>query len=835
MKNFLLPVVFLFVGVIFAEAEPLVLSDGGRSDYVIVVGESASPSERYAAEELQRFLKEISGSELPLSTDKGQMTSHEILVGNSLHVEELDQPIDWKKLGDEGFVMRVAGNHLILAGGKVRGTLYAVYAFLDEVLGCRWFAPDASRIPKQEKVQVDPIAVTFIPTFEYRAVGWHPASDADWAARNRVNTGAPLQEKHGGTLSVVGGVHNFHTLLPPARYAEKHPEYYSEINGRRTWHKTQICLTNPEVVDIIAEEIKRMLSENPNAKLVGLGQEDSGGWCDCKDCQAICQREGSRAGVLIQFLNQVAERIEQQYPEASLITLAYQDTRKPPKTIKPRHNVIPWVCGIECCYSHPIATCETNRSFEADLEGWAALTDRVYIFDYTANFEHYVMPHPNLRVLQPNFQLFAKNHAKGVYGTGNGGAGSELAYLRGYLIAKLLWKPDTDVEEVRREFLEAYYGKAAEPLEQYLQLMHDKVEKDNIHASIVAGPRMPYLVPEMIAKAKALFDKAESLAENETILERVRAARLPIQHVELEWAKPAYHFQNGVYKPSLAPGTEKLAEDFAKVAERNGVTQIYELHGAVPPSWHLKQQAVWKQEWPAGRLENDCLRVDVVPGWGGRIVSLYHKGKDVELLLPPQPDGREFPRSGGYEEYSERGWRSHGCQDVYEFEEEIPGRHVRMWAELPNGLKMERTLELAATGGVLTIHSRLINVSNEPKAACLRGNPKFQMGPTEQVEVAFTTIGKKQRSISLITGPGKSRDSLILKGAERPDGVWQAANPRLGLTLKQHFDPREVEECALDWLPPRGRFFMELQTPEKTLAPGEEITLTQRFEVQPCP
>ncbi|MCA9425560.1 MAG: DUF4838 domain-containing protein [Candidatus Omnitrophica bacterium] len=812
-------------------SEALLLAEGGKSHYAIVVSASASPSEDHAARELQHFLKEIAGVELPLITDRDPRQQYEVLVGNSRRVEELNLSIDWNSLGDEGYVIRTEGDRLLLAGGKKRGTLYAVYAFLEETLGCRWFTPDVSRIPKQERVEFETLNIPNIPRFEYRAVGWISASDPDWAARNKVNS-APLDEQRGGSLSIVGGVHNFHSVVPPNRYFEQHPEYYPLVNGKRVYQNAQLCLTNSDVIRIAAEEMKRRLRDNPGAKLIGLGQEDWGGWCECEECKAIIDREESPSGLLIHFLNQVAARIEGEFPDTALITLAYQVTRKPPKNLKPHRNVIPWVCGIECCYSHPISNCELNRSFVKDLADWAALTDRVYIFDYTANFEHYVMPHPNLRVLQPNFQLFAKDHVRGVYASGNTGPGSELGELRGYLIAKLLWNPDADADAIRREFMEGYYGRAAEPLEKYLALMHDKVERENIHCSIVAGPRMPYLAPDMVEKAKALFDEAEELADNDAIRERVKVARLPIQHVELEWTKPSYRYESGSYKPELKPGAAELAKTFVEVADRHGVTQIFEMYGPKPPSWHLEQQELWKQEWPAIRLENDSLRVDLVPGWGGRVTSIFDKNKDWEFLLPGQPDGREYPLSGGIEEYSERGGRTPGWQQEYEFDIEAPGRKARMWAELPNGLKFERTVELSQTAAIMTLRSKLTNVSKDSRNACLRCNPKFQMGPTEQVTASFTTLGGQNRSIPLTVATGKSREALHLLGEDRPNGGWLAINSTLGLSLRHQFDTTEVQTCTLDWLPSRSRFFMELQSPEKTLAPGEAITLTQQIEVQ---
>lgn len=812
----------------------LVLADDNKTDYRIVVSMEASPSEVYAASELQRFLKEISNVDIPIMNDQTPFTQKEILVGHTLHLKDLNVAIDLDDLGDESYYIKTSGECLILAGGKKRGTLYAVYGFLEDILGCRWFAPDVSYIPRLERVEVSELDIRKIPVLEFRAVGWPPASDPDWAARNHVNTGSPLDEKHGGQLTIFGGGHNFQTLVPPSQYFEKHPEYYAEINGRRTYQKAQLCLTNTEVVELVAGKVKDILRANPDAKLVGVGQDDWGGWCECPNCRAIDEAQESHSGTLIHFLNQVGELIEPDFPQVSIVSLAYQHTRTPPKDLKPRRNVIPWVCGIECCYSHPIETCELNRSFLADVDGWARLTDRFYIFDYTANFEHYIMPQPNLRVFQPNYQMFVRNHVRGIFASGNSGKGSEMGELRGYLLARLLWDPDCNIDLVTREFLEAYYGKAADPIARYIDLMHDKVEHDHIHCLIASGPKLPHLSPDMIAKARVIFDEAEQVADNETIRERVRLARMPIQHVELEWAKPSYHVTDGFFQAELISGAEELARQFAEVGERNGVPRICEFENR-SPSWHLAQQAFWKKKWPAVRLENKDLRIDIVPGLGGRIVSLFHKGKQREILLPGQPDGREYPWSGGYEEYSQRGGRTDGWHDDYGFQIEEPGKRLTIHADLPNGLRIERTMDLSSDENVLTIQSRLSNISAQNKMASLRAHPIFQLGPTEQVLVAFETISGASRSVQLKTAPGVARDMILLQGDDRPQGKWTARNDNLGLAVCQSFDPAEAEQVLLDWLPSRERFFFELVAPEKNLSNGEMMNMTTHYEVITIP
>ena len=154
MKKFLLMIAVALLCCAFdLQAASRVLFDKGHSDYIIRLCAEPTPAERHAAEELQRFLKEIAGAELPIR-EAGVLSERAILVGRDAEAERLVPGVDWVKLGDEGLVVRTSGPHLLLAGGRPRGTLYAVYSFLEDDLGCRWFAPDCSRIPKRPRLVV---------------------------------------------------------------------------------------------------------------------------------------------------------------------------------------------------------------------------------------------------------------------------------------------------------------------------------------------------------------------------------------------------------------------------------------------------------------------------------------------------------------------------------------------------------------------------------------------------------------------------------------------------------------------------------------------------------
>lgn len=546
------------------------IADKGQTRYRIVVAANAIPSERYAAEELQSYMERISGVKLPIVMDSEPMGTHEILLGDNAHLRKLSLQINFAKLGTDGFTLRTHGNHLIIAGGKPRGTLYGVYALLEEKLGVRWFTPEVESVPKMERVELPKLNETQVPALEYREVFWtEMMRDADFAARHRQNGHHyRLTEKHGGRAVVFFPfVHSFDALIP-RELCEKRPEFYPLIGGKRVSGYVQRCLSNPDLVKLAIERVREWIKENPDATIIDVSQNDTGNWCQCPDCKGLDDAEGSPAASIVKFVNTIAEAIEKDYPHIRIETLAYQYSRRPPKTLRPHKNVIIRLCSIECCFAHPLETCpsEVNRRFREDIKAWQPVAPLLYVWDYTPNFAHYVQPFPNFEALQANVQFFVKHGVKGLFEQGNysPGGNGEMAPLRAYVLAKLLWNPDTDVKRHINDFLHGYYGKAGGCIRAYMELLHRQVREKGYHAHIYDPPTAPYLNDEVLDGGERLFDEAEGLAESEEIRFRVQVTRLPIWYVKLATNRVT------------GDARKELLHRFLSIARKAGMTHISE-------------------------------------------------------------------------------------------------------------------------------------------------------------------------------------------------------------------------------------------------------------------
>ena len=241
---------------------------------------------------------------------------------------------------------------------------------------------------------------------------------------------------------------------------------------------------------------------------------------------------------VLAMVNRVAEAVEREFPRNTVQTLAYQWTRKPPKSLRPRKNVVIQLCSIECCFSHPLRSCdsETNRKFREDLKAWSKTGARLWVWDYVTVFTNYLMPFPNQHVRRDNIRYFVQNGVKGVFEQDTYDTPySELAALGGYMTAKFLWNPDYDETKAINEFLAAYYGSAAEPIRSYLKLLQDRVENENIHVRVFDPVSRPHIADDLLLKADALWQEAEERASMDPeTLKRVRISRLSVDYAIVE-------------------------------------------------------------------------------------------------------------------------------------------------------------------------------------------------------------------------------------------------------------------------------------------------------------
>ncbi len=421
------------------EAE-LPLAADGTSGYVIVRGANAPEKEVLAAEEFRKYFALVTGAELPVVTDDTPETAQEIVVGKTNR--EKDGEYDRAALGRDGFTIRTDGEKLWIVGGEDNGTLYAVYGFLEDYLGCRFFTPEIEKIPEMKTVSLKIAGDTQTAPFNVRTLYYTTAlGNGTFAAKRKVNNSD-------GSISAPGvGLHSLPVLAGTG----------TESGG------PEPCLTDENTFETVMAALRRALDSKPEANTVSVSQGDVGeeACCHCDNCMAEVEKYGWSGHYLL-FVNRVAEALKADYPNVRVSTLAYNNTCEPPKGgVVAADNVLVQICTLGCRF-HAFTECTEEGDFASILRGWGSACSYISIWDYTVNFRGFAAPWPNWTAIWGNMALFADNNvgtymAQGPY-TGIAG---EFMDLRAYLLSLLMWEPHMTEEEYYAhmdDFLAFVYG-----------------------------------------------------------------------------------------------------------------------------------------------------------------------------------------------------------------------------------------------------------------------------------------------------------------------------------------------------------------------------------------
>ena len=520
--------VLLVAGAVFCffRFSGICLVQNGKSRYTIVLSEDASTSEKTAAEELRQYIEQVSGAVLPVSNDldtKGKV----ICVGFNDRVAALTGEAA-PETDDEGFSCRSKGKDILIYGGSQRGTMYGVFDFLEKQLGIKWLTASCTVVPSRRSIRLKPMDWSDRPFLHYRYSNYYVATDPVWKAHNRENMAWSVASNEYGNLEAYWSCHTMGQLVPTAEFFGSHPEYFCLRDGKRFGGYGQLCLSNPEVLEICKTRMAKVMLENPHYRIYSLSQNDNDKFCQCDKCKEIEDRFGGHSGLIVWFVNQVADAVREEFPDKYVGTFAYWYSRKPPVGIVPRDNVVIRLCSIECCYAHSLEddNCPKNKKFMEDIHTWSSLAPHLFIWDYVVDYAQYPAPWPNFRVLGPNIRTFGENHAIGVFEEAQyQSAGGEFDEMKAWVLAKLLWNPDRDVDSLAREFIEGYYGKSAPKVMDYYLLCQSLVKPDT-HFGIYIRENHAIYSDAFLDSAFNLLGQARELAENEEIRDRVDRVRM---------------------------------------------------------------------------------------------------------------------------------------------------------------------------------------------------------------------------------------------------------------------------------------------------------------------
>jgi len=552
MKRLLPGIFLLFATPCLTQTFELVRS--GKTSQRIIIHSNADSNETKAARALQKYINAILEVKLIISTDARPGGNIFIGQASPLHASLVRHQYAWQ----------VEADNLHIGGATPYQTLETVYLLLEEEFGCKFLSPDAEYIPHLPSFTIKSPGFSYDPEVQTRTV--HAKlfyNNPEFAAKRRVTT-----EGFPGFVPEAR-VHTFHRFIPEKQYYREHPEFYALVKGKRL--PTQLCLSNDTVYRMIRDSVAAHFARNPASTVISVSQDDNTQYCTCPRCTAKDQAEGTPAASMLLLVN----RIAREFPERTVSTLAYQYTRKAPRTIKPEKNVLITLCSIECDRSAPIA--EKCKDFESDLKEWGALGSTIQIWDYTTQFTNFLAPFPNLETLKPNIELFVANNANWIFEQHSHNT-SDLYEMRCWIMSKLLWNPSLDYDALLDEFCQGYYGNAGAAVKQYVTGLHDSLKQfPSFFLFLYGDPAQGFsswLSGEKLKRWNDIFNLAEQQITGDTVtLNRLHAARMGLDFATLEF----YRLNKAPYRLSEKAAIDQRLRRFERSTQLNNVQIINEM------------------------------------------------------------------------------------------------------------------------------------------------------------------------------------------------------------------------------------------------------------------
>lgn len=512
----------------------------------IVLPAESTAVEQTAANELQTYVKRISGTELEIVTEGSTEAATGIYVGATdfAAANEVTYP---ETTFQEGWAIKAVGQNLVVTGGETRGVLYGVYHLLEDVLGVRWWTYWEEYAPLMDDCRVPgDIDVSKAPALDYRDIHGGPVAfweDNVFCVRNRLNgdgSNAPMEYGGEEYFGKPAHVHTFNRYFTQSDF-DAHPEWFAYYNGGRI-STGQMCLSNEELVAEFTNRVLKSIAESyavADAEginrpwLFDVSANDLPQFCTCESCYAS-QKEHGKSGDLLIFVNKIAEGVAEYFPEVYIETLAYwQYVDAPLDDTKPAENVIIRLADTDMDVLHSLNHFNNEKTLQR-IKDWNELCSegQLHIWDYNVFYDQGAFA-PNPYKYFENFQIYAELGIKGYFGEQEGCISTDFWDMKFWILAKLCEDPYQDQEALINDFVNGYYSDAGPFIRQYLDMAYEKVEASSAYwtfGAVTISPR--FMSVDQIIAAEDYFDQALAAVEGDATLEmRVRHARSALDRV----------------------------------------------------------------------------------------------------------------------------------------------------------------------------------------------------------------------------------------------------------------------------------------------------------------
>ncbi|HID92845.1 MAG TPA: DUF4838 domain-containing protein, partial [bacterium (Candidatus Stahlbacteria)] len=549
------------------------------------------------------------------------------------------------EVGKDGFIQSSPNYREIAYCAKDKiGLTYAATDFAERYLGKHWLFPAENELgtytPHVDKIIVSREKRVNAPAYEnrrYYTLGTGKNYQL-WASRMRM-----LSSKSRFN-------HNLNNLFPIKKYYKTNPEFYPIHNRVRypspecvddesqcpfNWkYNWQPILTAPGLLEEGVKYINTFFDVHPSESWYSLGMNDSSIWGDFQMEEHPKNSAGHvyMSDYFFTWANKTATKVRKTHPNKKLGVLAYNSLIDPPKQ-KVHKNLVPyitfdrmqWIDNDRKAYDQALTK---NWEKKATELGWwdYVYGDSYYNVDlnHDSNRAMYIVPrvYPHLMA---EYLRFGRDHNVKHYFAE--AVPEERVWREGpklYVLSKLLWNPDLDVDTLLDDWYKATVGPAASSLKAYFDFWED--------FWMTKVPKTPWFknnaLPEFLNFTSIRYIDALTLQDRDYLQGEMGKLLQLTRGTEFETrARFFYHSWIRVKKEALG---DRL--DFSKGIFPEGYQLFFNdpiegVEGSTPANWSF---------W---------IQPDVNSEVSGGLTSSTKKEGDFSFKVKLKPDGKHLAQA----------------------------------------------------------------------------------------------------------------------------------------------------------------------------------------------
>ena len=588
------------------------LAKDGKTDYSIVIGTDADKHEKFAAEELQNLFKEATGATMPIKTEDQVSYSEDakvISIGDNSFQKASGVTADYSEFKSSGNRVVTKGSNVILTGAYGRGSMYAVYDFLNVMFDYEYYEEFAYTIKKVDEATLPELNMKNIPDFDtitfgdrshYENLGGSVYNA--WRQRIYFDEGDAALEGH------VADV-----LIPFDTYYKDHKDWFSDAGAH--W---QLCYSNQELLLEYVERCKTYLAAKPESTLLSMCDRDYNTWCACQNCkdlmasynlydevtgELLMAAPNGITGIL--FKSAAADMLDawlaEEYPgrHVTYYAHAYFQQRTPPVYVSPSDKLIPLTNGepddplkkVNPNLQWQVAAIEANRNLSwednksqgMELRRWSVISPNIIVYDYPQDARNVLCPYDGIHTHADNMRFAnALGHTsykyQGNFNTQSGG----FYDLRKYVVSKLAWDLSLDPNKLAEDYLRVTCGPAYEYMSEFYKIQRTHMAKLREEYQYGANcldknVQSIYWPRELLLTMQTWVDKSYDAIASlqyddpeyyEALFRRIKIEELTLQYLNLSLYRSYYSVEN----------KNALIDEFELYSKKYGATLYSEAY-----------------------------------------------------------------------------------------------------------------------------------------------------------------------------------------------------------------------------------------------------------------